>query len=170
MNRPIAEFWLTVVLLSAACAGNTPARDGMEICSSVAQPDVSAATAQRLEHASNLLEYENAWRVAHPKVASGTVSGNAVRALIRSNAEQIRGCYESAIARLRPGGGRVVVRFVIGSDGRVPAVNITSSDPGAPEVGCCVAKRVSRWTFPSPTHGGFVVVEYPFVVQTSKSR
>ena len=62
------------------------------------------------------------------------------------------------------------VRFVIDPSGHVPAASIGSSELQAPELGCCVVKRVAQWTFPKPESAGFVVVEYPFVVHISKGQ
>lgn len=123
---------------------------------------------QRLARASNVLEYERIWQSEHPGSAPGTISGTEVRARIRANTAGIQECYESALDRLPAGEGRVVVRFVVVTSGGVPAVNVTSNDFQVPAVGCCVAKRVSEWHFPSPTNGDFIVVEYPFVVRTMK--
>ena len=60
------------------------------------------------------------------------------------------------------------MRFIVDADGRVPAVSISANDFGAPSVGCCVAKKVAEWSLPRALEGGFVVVEYPFVVRISK--
>lgn len=161
-------------MLAAACAGGAPPRSAdraaPEACSSATQPSVSGETVKRLEQAGNVLEYENVWREAHPGSASGTISGSEVRARIRSHTAEIQECYASALDRLPAGESRVVVRFVVDASGRVPAVSIASSDFEDQTVGCCVAKHAAQWTFPTPTNGGFVVVEYPFVVRTAKSR
>jgi hypothetical protein len=175
MTRSASYCGLVVGLLGSACAGQTPPSGtgttaSAEACSSVTQPGVSSATAERLERASNVLDYETIWRAEKPGTAQGTIGGSEVRARIRANAGQIRGCYESALDKLPEGAGRVVVRFVIDAGGHVPAVSVSSNDFQAPEVGCCVAKHVAQWTFPTPSNGGFVVVEYPFVVRTSKSK
>jgi hypothetical protein len=176
MTRFATYCGLVALVLGASCAGRTPstangtATASGDTCSSVTQPGISAATAERLERASNVLDYENIWRAENPSATQGTIGGSEVRSRIRSNAGQIRGCYESALDKLPAGEGRVVVRFVIDASGHVATVSISSNDFEAPEVGCCVAKHVAQWTFPSPTNGGFVVVEYPFVVRTSKSN
>lgn len=128
---------------------------------------MAPAALKRLEGASNVLDFERAWMDEHPGTAPGTISGSGVRERIRARTADIRGCYESALGRLPSGKGRVVVRFVVDTRGGVPAVTIASSDFQDPEVGCCVAKAIAKWSFSSPTHGDFIVVEYPFVVRTS---
>jgi len=139
-------------------------------CSSYTQAGISATTARSLEGASNALEYENIWRASQPDTPTGSVSGSAVRATIRANTTEIQACYEAALLNSNETGGRVVVRFVIDPDGHVPNASIGSSEVQAPELGCCVVKRVAQWTFPKPESAGFVVVEYPFVVRLSKSQ
>lgn len=171
-----ARAWvLGLTSLCAACAARSapavkssaPAAD---TCSSYAQPGISAATARSLEDASNALEYENVWRASQPGTPTGSVSGNDVRATIRANATQIQACYEAALLNSTERGGRVVVRFVIDPSGHVPSASIGASEVRAPELGCCVVKRVAQWTFPRPENAGFVVVEYPFTVHISKSQ
>ncbi len=177
MNSTRFTFCAFGALLIAACAGQPEPRNANDAervrgdtCASVVQAGVDADVVERLERASNVLEYESVWRAEHPGSAQGTIGGTEVRARIRSHASDIHGCYESALDRLPAGKGRVAVRFIVDADGGVPAVSIFSNDFQDPEVGCCVAKRVSQWRFPSPTNGGFVVVEYPFIVRTAKAE
>jgi hypothetical protein len=128
---------------------------------------VSAAITQRLAKASNLLEYENLWRAEHPELAAGTISGAAVRSQIHADLPRVQACYEAALNGSSDGSGRVVVRFVIDRSGRVAVANISSNSFAAPDVGCCIVKRVVQWQFPKPAAADFVVVEYPFVVRIS---
>lgn len=168
------RVWVWVLVSCTACAARpAPATVGgppPDTCSSYAQPDVSASTARDLERASNTLEYENTWRASQPATPTGSVSGELVRATIRANATDVQGCYQAALRNSSESGGRVVVRFVIDPSGHVPSASIASSEVQAPELGCCVVKRVAEWTFPKPENAGFVVVEYPFVVHISKSQ
>jgi outer membrane biosynthesis protein TonB len=160
-------------LLCVACAAPSPPRtatSARDTCSSVTPPGSSAATIKSLERASSSLEYENVWRAAHPSAATGTVNGEEVRATIRAHASEVQECYAAALLNSNESGGRVVVRFVIDPSGRVPTVTIGASELHAPELGCCVVKRVAEWTFPKPENAGFVVVEYPFVVHLAQSK
>jgi TonB family protein len=161
-------------LLLSACASQ-PAPNSVpqlrgDTCLSVAEAGVSAATAQQLGAASNLLEYENVWKAGHPAATTGTISGAEVRSTIRGNLAHVQACYEPVLNGPAAEGGRVVVRFVIDGSGHVVAANIGSNSFGAPEVGCCVVKQVAQWRFPAPVAGGFVTVEYPFVVRIQHSR
>lgn len=162
------------ILLSwvSACAATTPSPDDAsggrgEACSSIDNAHVSEATAKRLSSASNIIEYQDVWRQAHPGASLGTASQSAIRSFIRSKGQEIRACYQSALDKLPDGRGRVSARFVIAADGSVPNVSISASNVMDPEVDCCLATRISQWTFPPPAGGDFVAVEYPFVVSVS---
>lgn len=133
----------------------------------MATADVGSATSERLARASNVLDYQNVWMNAHPSGSLGTLSGADLRSFIRTKNGEIRDCYESALDELADGRGRVVTRFVIGSDGRVRHVSLATSELEAPTVGCCLVQRIAQWAFPGAMHGDFVVVEYPFVVTVS---
>lgn len=169
---PLRAWVLVLTVLCAACAARSApsAQSGAvaaDTCSSYAQPGIGAATARELQSASNALEYENIWRASQPGTPTGSVRSTDVRATIRANAGEIQACYEAAMGNSTQTGGRVVVRFVIEPGGHVPSAIIASSELEAPELGCCVVTRVSKWTFPKPESAGFVVVEYPFVVHIS---
>jgi TonB family protein len=126
---------------------------------------VSAATVEHLAHASNVIEYENAWKADHPGATTGTISGSEVRSIIHSKMADVQSCYAAALSG-GDGGGRVVVRFLIDEGGRVLTAQVGANSFGTPEVGCCLVNRVASWQFPKPT-SGFVSVEYPFVVRIS---
>ena len=173
LDMRVAPIALVCSVLFAACAGSgagvangaDPARD---TCESVVRAGVADETREHLEHATNVLDYERIWRAGNAGIVPGTISGNEVRARIRARNAELLDCYDAALDRLPSGQGRVVVRFVVDDAGQVPAVTITSNDFKAPDVGCCVAKRVAQWSFPNPVNGDFVVVEYPFVVKMSR--
>jgi TonB family protein len=163
-----------LVIACAACAsepapGTRTAEATRQRCASIATPEVSAATIERMAHASNVIEYENVWKADHPGATSGSISGSQVRALIHSKLAEVQACYAAAQRDARDGGGRVVVRFVIDDAGRVATAHVGANSFGAPEVGCCLVNRVANWRFPQPS-AGFVVVEYPFVVRFTGKR
>jgi outer membrane biosynthesis protein TonB len=170
MKRPV----LIVLFSAAACAASqaprATQREDVEACASHAQPSVAAATVQRLERATNVLEYESIWREAHPGTRIGSVGRTELRSRISSHGEQIRSCYEAALRQLPDGRGRVVVRFVIDQAGSVPFVNVSGSEPHSPQLSCCIAKRVASWSFAKPSDGDYVVVEYPFTVKVSQTN
>jgi hypothetical protein len=124
-----------------------------------------------MARASNIVEYGELWRGAHPGSALGTVDRSAVHAVIRGQAAQIRTCYEGALGKLHDFRGRVIARFVIDASGKVPTASVQSGElQQAPELGCCLVKRIAQWSFPAPVAGDYVVIEYPFVVSISGGR
>lgn len=168
-----------MVLCSWACACASPKvhpdegaapGGGPSFCVKGSESELSPTLASKLAAAADVLSFEAAWRGEHPAATSGSVSHPQVVGVIRSHGSEIRGCYEAALARLPDNSrGKVVVRFVIDASGRVPAAALAANELHVPEVACCLAERVSQWTFPAPSEGDFVVVEYPFSVQVSKS-
>jgi TonB family protein len=175
MRRFAAHTSWLVTLCCAACAGpatpsaKSPQREpAARSCSSFVGAGVSAASAERLEHASNLIEYENIWKTDHPGATSSEITAGAVRSLIHTKLSEVQACYEAARGRAQ-GSGRVVVRFVIDSEGQVATAQIAANSFDVPEVSCCLVEHIARWEFPRPSANGFVVVEYPFVVRFAAS-
>jgi TonB family protein len=170
---PLARLSTLAALCNGCAARSAPPTESVptpDTCSSYAERGISAATVHSLEGASNALEYENIWRASHPGTPIGSIPGAGVRATIHAHGADIQACYEAALPSSTETGGRVVVRFVIDPSGHVTSASIGASELKAPELGCCVVKRVAQWTFPKPEGAGFVVVEYPFVVHLSKSQ
>jgi TonB family protein len=172
MTRSATRTGWLVLFCGVACAApatpsaNSPAREPVaRTCSSFARAGVSAATVERLEHASNLIEYENIWKADHPGATSSDIAAGTVRSLIHAKLSQVQACYEAARGRMHEGSGRVVVRFVVDAEGRVATAQIAADSFGAPEVSCCLVEHVAQWQFPKPSADGFIVVEYPFVVR-----
>ena len=131
---------------------------------------MSPALAEKLTAAGDVLSFESAWRSEHQGVVAGTISRADVVRVVRAQNADIKGCYDAALAKLSGNkSGKVVVRFIIDASGRVPAATIAADELGVPDVACCLAERVTQWTFGPPSSGDFVVVEYPFSVSVSKS-
>ena len=103
-----------------------------------------------------------------PEIIPGTVTlrgaldKEIIRRIVRRHINEVRYCYEQALAGHPSLGGRVVVQFTIAGTGRVLASVLQSSSLGAPAVDACVVNAVKRWEFPQPTGGGLVIVSYPF--------
>ena len=132
-------------------------------------PAVDRQISERLARATNVMEYENIWKDAHPRATLGTLRRDALRSLVRERTPELQRCYEAALGTLPDGSGHVAVRLVIDANGRVPSVHVASSNFDSPQVACCLANHIARWTLPTPEGGDFVVVEYPFNVRISHS-
>jgi TonB family protein len=90
-----------------------------------------------------------------------------VAAVISRRKGAIQSCYERELKKNPNIAGKVVVRFNIGTAGRVTSASVASSSLGAPAVGSCVVSRIKSWRFPKP-EGGSVTVTKSFVFATAK--
>ncbi len=94
----------------------------------------------------------------------GSLDKELIRQVIQRNLGQIRYCYEKELQRKPDLAGKVVVRFEISPNGRVPNARVHSgSTLRDAAVGECITVRIRNWQFPSPKGGGKVIVTYPFV-------
>jgi hypothetical protein len=86
------------------------------------------------------------------------------RKIVKKNGGQVKYCYEQGLKNDPDLSGRLEVKMVIGTDGRVSSASASSSNLPSGVTDCVVAK-VKRWTFTKPT--AELVVEYPFVFAKS---
>ena len=100
---------------------------------------------------------------AEPPVIIGTLDPAIIRRIVREHAGQVRYCYESALARTPGLHGKVVMKWVINSDGRVTQATTAETQMNNATVESCLSSRVKSWVFPPPRGGGMVIVTYPFV-------
>ena len=98
-----------------------------------------------------------------PPEIGGALDPEIVRQVIRSHVSQIRFCYESRLASRPSLEGKIRVRFLVASDGRVPQASIAEgSTLHDSELSECILSRFRSWIFPSPKGGGSALVTYPF--------
>lgn len=95
----------------------------------------------------------------------GTCGARAsVRAAVASRRNEVRYCYERHLQKERDLEGKVRVRFVIGTDGRVERARVVESTTDHDQLERCISDRMMHWLFPKPDEAcGQVVVTYPFV-------
>jgi len=103
-------------------------------------------------------------RASAPSVI-GLLSPESIRRVVIRNLPQVIHCHEQGLVQNPTLEGRVVVRFIIGSEGTVMGSNIAESNIAVPSVGQCISNAVRRWQFPTPEGGGIVTVNYPFNLQ-----
>lgn len=84
---------------------------------------------------------------------------DAIRRVVQRNIGQVQHCFEQALSRNSAVGGRVEVRFVIGSTGAVLGAVASSNDTGDAQLGQCASDAFRRWSFPAPP--SVVTVNYP---------
>lgn len=96
---------------------------------------------------------------------SGMLPPAMIQPVVRSNFGAMRECYQQGQARDPNLRGKVVIRFVIGRDGKVARAELTkdSTLPDA-EAGVCVVEAFKSLKFPEPD-GGVVTVVYPIVFE-----
>jgi outer membrane biosynthesis protein TonB len=96
-------------------------------------------------------------------VVDGGLTRQEIMAVIRTNLNQIRHCYEQLLQRSPKVSGRLKVKFAIGADGRVTSTSIADGDISDSIMRGCVTGKVQRWAFPKPRGASSVNVQYPFV-------
>ena len=108
------------------------------------------------------------WLDGHAQVR-GSLDREIVRRIIRRHINEVRFCYEQALSIQAKLGGRILVKFMIASNGQVLSSVVESSTLGNARVEGCTAQAVRRWEFPRPEGGGLVMVTYPFVLTPAGS-
>ncbi len=107
-------------------------------------------------------------RIPQVRMARATVRGaldrDIVRRIVRAHINEVRFCYEQALARDPGLAGRLAIQFVIDASGSVSIAVVEESTLADAQVGTCTTKAVKRWRFPKPA-GSSVVVTYPFVFE-----
>ncbi|MCI5072410.1 TonB family protein [bacterium] len=91
----------------------------------------------------------------------GNIPKDVIARIIRNHLGQIRSCYERQVIRQPKLRGKIVVRFVIGLQGRVTSTSIAETGMNNAAVEGCIQRVVRRMPFPKPG-GGVVEVVYPF--------
>ena len=93
--------------------------------------------------------------------AKARIPPEVIQRPVRRRIGCIRRCYERGLVRDPNLSGRVAVRFVIATTGRVANVEIDQTEIHDPEVLSCIQLEVGELVFPAP-EGGIVTVVYPF--------
>ncbi len=109
--------------------------------------------------------YGRTGRQKGPKVTIGkaTVRGdldrNIIRRYIRRKLPLIRHCYATELVSNPKLTGKIVLKFAIGPDGKVPLVTVTGLSN--PAFQSCIGRAIKSISFPRPP-GGTIRVVYPF--------
>jgi TonB family protein len=98
------------------------------------------------------------------EIVRGSLDPQIIRRIVRRHLNEVKWCYEEALASNPALAGRIVVQFTIGPTGQVESSVLDSSAVNNPTVESCVVTAVRRWQFPKPIGGGTVLVQYPFVL------
>lgn len=95
-----------------------------------------------------------------PAKLDGPLDGSIVRRIVRAHLNEIRSCYNNALALDPYTEGRMEIRFEVLADGTVGASAVHASTVTDPKVAECAAVAVRRWTFPKSARATKVL--YPF--------
>jgi hypothetical protein len=100
----------------------------------------------------------------------GSLSKEVIRRVIQRRLNEVRFCYEENLRSLPELAGRVEVKFVISPAGAVQAASIAENTllGDYARTAQCINEAVKRWSFPAPEGGGVVIVQYPFLLETSQ--
>ena len=99
-------------------------------------------------------------------VLLGALDKSLIDAVIKQNMNTIRYCYQRELRAHPTLAGKIVVKFVIATDGTVSSdfpAKIKSSTMASEAVENCITGRFMRFQFPKPAGGGIVIVSYPFI-------
>jgi hypothetical protein len=102
-------------------------------------------------------------QVAPKAEVHGAYDKDLIRRIVRAHISEVRYCYNEGLEKDPELEGRVIVDFVIGSEGKVTRSEARSEMEG--DVPECIATAASRWLFPRPADGKDVAVSYPFVLE-----
>jgi Ca-activated chloride channel family protein len=107
-------------------------------------------------------------RVPQVRQAAPTVTGSLdkdiIRRIVRAHINEVRSCYNAALANDPNLAGNVTIEMTIGADGKLSTSLVTGNTTKDEPLAQCIAKAAQKWTFPKPAGGGTVTVSYPFVL------
>jgi hypothetical protein len=92
-----------------------------------------------------------------------------IRMVVRAKLPQIRACFEAGLAHEPELGGRVLLRFMIGPDGKARDVVVIEDQLADPAVAACIVAALPSWQFPRPRDGSSIVISYPFAFSSEQS-
>jgi TonB family protein len=100
----------------------------------------------------------------------GSLSRQVIQREIRLRQAALRAPYERLLTRDPSAEGRVVVRLVIGPDGRVVNASVASSTLGNAQMERELLEVFRRMQFPAVAGGGTVIVTYPLVFRPGRGE
>ncbi|HVY46074.1 MAG TPA: AgmX/PglI C-terminal domain-containing protein [Minicystis sp.] len=98
---------------------------------------------------------------AAPPASTGRLDPGQIQRVVRNDFGRVRRCYEDTLRAKRDLETKVVVKFVIGRDGRVTSA-VDQGNEAPTSMATCVVEQFRGLRFPSP-EGGVVTVVYPIL-------
>ncbi|RMG16509.1 MAG: hypothetical protein D6729_10790 [Deltaproteobacteria bacterium] len=106
-------------------------------------------------------------RSGRTMVESSTVDAQSISRYIKVRMRSITSCYEAELKRNPSLQGKLSIRIVIGTNGRVADISIEEDTLGSPAVVRCVRNRIRPWRFPvKPDEETAVTVPFIFAPQS----
>jgi hypothetical protein len=96
------------------------------------------------------------------EAAGDSLTRDEIRLVVRAKLPQIRACFETGLTHDPQLRGRVLIRFVIGPDGKPSDTELVEDQLGQARVAECLLERIPSWQFPRPPDGRPIVILYPF--------
>jgi TonB family protein len=96
----------------------------------------------------------------------GSLDKDIIRRIIHRHVPAARRCYQSELKSDPSFATRVTLRFVIAASGNVSSAKLMKGSGNA-SFDSCLEGVAKRMLFPKPKGGGVVVVNFPFVFQSS---
>jgi metallo-beta-lactamase class B len=119
---------------------------------------------------ATILAASLAWGYALPSTppldpieVKGGIDKEVVRRIVRRHADEVKFCYEHALAANPTLAGRVVLNLTVAANGDVIDARVQDSTLGNAAVETCLAAVARNWEFPYPPPPGRVVISHPFV-------
>jgi len=105
----------------------------------------------------------------YPTVVYGWIHPPRIQLVMRGARDRIRECFDAGYARNPELAGRIVVNFVIDTDGSAKSVSAHSTTLADREVVACVVDRFREIGFPQPDRGT-VTVQQPMSVEPERQK
>ena len=99
------------------------------------------------------------------ETVDGKIDKKSVASTIRRRQDGFQECYVTALKSNSKLGGKIVVEFTIGGDGKVTEARVVKDGMNSGEVNACVLSLLKRLRFPTPSDGGEVTISNTFVFQ-----
>lgn len=135
--------------------------------------DIGEQRTKQLRHAfkgwpgGEGLEHEGCEESAELSYVSGEgLDKSIIRRIVRAHIGSIRECYNEGLRDNPQLAGKVVISFVVGSEGKVTQSTVSEDTELEDEkTALCMADAVHDWVFPRPKDGKSVSITYPFNLQ-----
>jgi hypothetical protein len=159
---------LTLVVLSLAC---------LPACAGQSRGQVASPTgveSERSDQPDQPDQPDESTELVEPASQAETDGGppltrEEIRLVVRAKLPQVRACFDAGLMAAPDIGGRVVLRFTIGPDGRAGSITVDEDELDEAVVTDCLRAQLSSWQFPRPRDGVPITVAYPFVFSSADS-